>query len=360
MKNKNLLYLLLTICLPLLYTALSSNSSGRAGQSTIGCNGGGCHANNNAATVLTIAGLPSGGYVGGTTYTLQATVTNAAYMQANARGGFNITCSQGTFTATTGVTLVSSTEIMHGGAKAMSSGSVSWSISWTAPTTGTGALNFNFAGNACNGDFGTNGDQPNIASITLSEASTSTGPTIVSATATNITDVAATIAASINANGASSGATVEYGTTTAYGSNAVLNPTPFSGTTATNVSASLTGLVMNTTYHYRIVAASPAGTTNGSDMTFRTGFPSATADIEANNIELYPNPINDKFEVKMDKEIVNATLTLFTLTGKKIALSAERTASNTLQVDASQIASGVYLLNMKLNGTSYNQKIVIQ
>jgi hypothetical protein len=259
MKNKNLLYLVLTICLPLLYTALSSNSGGRAGQSTIGCNGGGCHANNDAATILTIAGLPAGGYVGGTTYTLQATVSNSAYTQATARGGFNITCSQGTFAATTGVTASSSTEIIHDGPKAMSSGSVTWSISWTAPATGAGDLNFNFAGNACNGTGGTDGDQPNVTSIPLAEA-----------------------------------------------------------------------------------------------------FASSTSDIEAANIKIFPNPINDNFQVKMEEEIVNATLTLFTLTGKKISLSTEKTSSNSLQVDASQIASGIYLLNLKLNGNTYYKKVVIQ
>jgi hypothetical protein len=42
------------------------------------------------------------------------------------------------------------------------------------------------------------------------------------------------------------------------------------------VSANLTGLSANTTYHYRIVATNNAGTTNGSDVSFTSSVSTAT------------------------------------------------------------------------------------
>jgi hypothetical protein len=43
-----------------------------------------------------------------------------------------------------------------------------------------------------------------------------------------------------------------------------------SGTTGQSVSASVTGLTPGTTYYYRVVATSTAGTTQGSIMSFQT------------------------------------------------------------------------------------------
>ncbi len=48
------------------------------------------------------------------------------------------------------------------------------------------------------------------------------------------------------------------------------SPLPGSGSSPVEVSASLSGLVKNTSYHFRIVATNPAGTSYGSDRTFAT------------------------------------------------------------------------------------------
>ncbi|MER7274505.1 hypothetical protein ABT369_08620 [Dactylosporangium sp. NPDC000244] len=96
-------------------------------------------------------------------------------------------------------------------------------------------------------------------------------PTVTTGGATSVTGIAATIAGTINPNGLSTTYHFEYGTTTSYGT-----PTPSpdgsagSGTTGTQVQASLSGLTAATTYHYRLVATNSAGTTNGSDATFTT------------------------------------------------------------------------------------------
>ncbi len=95
-------------------------------------------------------------------------------------------------------------------------------------------------------------------------------PTATTGSATNITSNSATLNATVNPNGVSTGGFFQYGTSTAYGyttSNQILG----SGTGSVPVSANLTGLSPNTTYHFRIIATnSCGGTVYGSDQSFTT------------------------------------------------------------------------------------------
>jgi len=96
-------------------------------------------------------------------------------------------------------------------------------------------------------------------------------PTPVTGTASSITQTSATLNATVNPNGGTvSDCHFEYGTTTSYGSSEPCSSLPGAGTSPVAVSAPVTGLAANTTYHFRIVAANPGGTSNGSDETFAT------------------------------------------------------------------------------------------
>jgi streptogramin lyase len=64
----------------------------------------------------------------------------------------------------------------------------------------------------------------------------------------------------------------EYGTSTAYGQTAPCEP-PAPYTTATSVSANLTGLVSGTGYHYRLVAGNARGSSDGGDETLTAAGP---------------------------------------------------------------------------------------
>ena len=96
-------------------------------------------------------------------------------------------------------------------------------------------------------------------------------PVVLTEPASSIGQTTATLNATVNPRGLEVGeCELEYGTTRSYGASAPCAPAPGSGTSAVAVSASLTGLKNNTTYHFRVLASSPGGTSYGSDETFRT------------------------------------------------------------------------------------------
>jgi len=91
------------------------------------------------------------------------------------------------------------------------------------------------------------------------------------AAASFLGQTSATVSASVNPSGLPiSECKFEYGTTVSYGSSQRCFPSPGSGESPVAVSAALTGLSTNTTYHFRIIATNAYGTTTGTDETFTT------------------------------------------------------------------------------------------
>ncbi len=96
-------------------------------------------------------------------------------------------------------------------------------------------------------------------------------PTVVSEKASSIAQTTATLGASVNPNGGEvSECEFQYGTTVSYGKTAACTPAPGSGSSPVAVSAALTGLTPNTTYHFRISVTNAGGTSKGSDESFET------------------------------------------------------------------------------------------
>ena len=95
-------------------------------------------------------------------------------------------------------------------------------------------------------------------------------PTVSTSAATSIGSTSATFNGTVNANNASTAVTFEYGLDTSYGTTATAAQSPVTGTTATSVSKAVSGLIPNTTYHYRVKGVNTAGTTYGGDLTFTT------------------------------------------------------------------------------------------
>ena len=96
-------------------------------------------------------------------------------------------------------------------------------------------------------------------------------PVATTGSASAVLDTSATLGGSVNPNGTATTYHFEYGTTTAYGTNSpAVDASAGSGTSAVAESANLTGLTPGTIYHFRLVATSAGGTSNGADQTFTT------------------------------------------------------------------------------------------
>jgi IPT/TIG domain len=96
-------------------------------------------------------------------------------------------------------------------------------------------------------------------------------PTVVTGAASPVTQTSEMLNATVNPNaGAVSECRLEYGTTLPSATSAPCTPTPGSGTTVVAVSATVTGLIPNTAYRFRIVATSPGGTSQGAEQAFTT------------------------------------------------------------------------------------------
>ncbi len=94
-------------------------------------------------------------------------------------------------------------------------------------------------------------------------------PTAVTGPASSVSLAGASFTGNVDPNGASTTWYFQYGTTTGYGSTTAAHVLG-GGSTSVAVIVAVTGLTPGTTYHFRLVATSAAGTTDGRDATVTT------------------------------------------------------------------------------------------
>ncbi len=135
---------------------------------------------------------------------------------------------------------------------------VSASISGLAPET---TYHFRVKSTNCGGTF--YGNDATFTTACVAPASTTNA-------ASGITATAVTLNGNVNANGSSTTVTFQYGLTTGYGTSVTSAQSPVTGSSGTAVSAAVSGLQPNTTYHYRVYSSSCGGNTPGADLTFTT------------------------------------------------------------------------------------------
>lgn len=168
------------------------------GVASTGCGTNNCHGAQNAATGISLTGIPAAGYVAGTTYpvTLTVTVATAALTAA----GFDLSVSGGTLSnAPANTMLMGGSELHHTAPKAMAASTVSWNFSWTAPAAGTPSVNINISANAVNQNNNNSGDQWNKTTITVNAA-----------TPTSVASVAPEAAPAVYPNPASDRLTLRF------------------------------------------------------------------------------------------------------------------------------------------------------
>ena len=119
-----------------------ANSSGKTGSSSSGC--GGCHGGANTMTPTLTTDIPSSGYTPGAVYSLTIGGTGGV---SGTNGGFNLDSSSGTFSNPGTNAQIVSGEVTHSNSNART-----WTVDWTAPSTGTGDVTFLLAVNFANGN----------------------------------------------------------------------------------------------------------------------------------------------------------------------------------------------------------------
>jgi hypothetical protein len=107
------------------------------------------------------------------------------------------------------------------------------------------------------------------SSFTTSACSTTT-PTVMTSTTNNFSDSGARLYGRANANGVSTSAWFEWGTSTAYGNATAPHSNVGSGTSLISFNFDLVDLQCGTTYHFRALAENSGGRAYGSDSSFTT------------------------------------------------------------------------------------------
>ena len=113
-------------------------------------------------------------------------------------------------------------------------------------------------------------------------------PQVATSAVTNLADTSATLNGTVNPRSSPTSFKFDYGKTNTYGSSTGL-VSAGSGTTNVPVTANITGLSPNTTYHFRLSATNANGTSTTGDRTFTTnqaGVPAAGISLAAT-----PNPV---------------------------------------------------------------------
>src|SRR5262249_34964297 len=149
----------------------------------------------------------------------------------------------------------------------------------TGPTVNVAGFRYDSVTNSrdYNANSYSSGPTNPFGSVTIDNEQTSlyatytTVPIVETKEGSSITQTSATLNASVNPNGIEvSECKLEYGTTTSYGSSAPCSPAPGSGSSPVAVSASVSSLSPNTSYHFRISATNAGGTSVRSDGTLKT------------------------------------------------------------------------------------------
>jgi hypothetical protein len=333
-----------TMLLVIIYCTTSSNSTGAAGNTANGCGAvGSCHGIQSNLTTIGLSGIPTAGYTPGQTYTLTLSVSNIYKTAA----GFDVNANIGTFVAGAGTT-VSGSDITHDQPILMSSNTSTWTFEWIAPTNSTTPLTLTACGNAVNNNGQMSGDSWAKQPFTFASTQVALQPTISAIATTLITSNSAKANAQINANGATTNCTIEYGTTTAYGNTASTIPASVNGSSNTAVAYNFTSLIANTDYHYRFAATNSGGTVYSADATFKTNAPIAIAENEKIKISISPNPSAANVVVK-GVVLSNSNFVLYNVFGKKINVLFLNFDTDSNVLFTQQLPKGLYYLQIKNN-----------
>ena len=137
-----------------------------AKQNGIYSSGTGCSCHYGGSATVSMTGQPTS-YTAGQSYTLSISVSGGV---SGSAGGFSLDVDKGTLS--TGGVGIMAVKVNGAGKSATHTTSSyrSWSVDWTAPSTGSGAVQFDLSGLTANGNGANTGDAHGTATYTVPEA----------------------------------------------------------------------------------------------------------------------------------------------------------------------------------------------
>jgi len=193
-------------------------------------------------------------------------------------------------------------------------------------------------------------------------------PNVITNTATEISSTTATLNGTVIANNAATNVYFEFGPDTSYGRTISATPNTLSGSINTEVYAQLTQLIQNTTYHYRIIAENNAGTAIGEDETFVTLITALEDDnfsipTKYDLLQNYPNPFNPVTTISYELPKQSfVQLSIYNMKGQLIETLVNKnqnTGYYTIQWDAANVSSGIYLYKLISGNHIFTRKMVV-
>lgn len=116
-----------------------------------------------------------------------------------------------------------------------------------------------------------------INNFTAPASGTIAGPSATTNAATSVAATTATLSASVNPNGSDTHVVFLWGTSSTLSSSTSTTSQDIgSASTASAITANLTGLTASTTYYFQVMAQNAGGTTSGSIQSFTTSAPTFT------------------------------------------------------------------------------------
>ena len=186
--------------------------------------------------------------------------------------------------------------------------------------------------------------------VVAAPAIAATAPTATTGVAATITASSAIVNAAVNPNGTTTTYVFQYGPTTNYGLQTTTTAAG-AGSSSVAVHVTLSGLVSNTTYHFRVVATNPHGTTAGTDATLTTAKTLPTAATGQ------PSVVKDTSAVVHGTVDPNGKATTYTFqygpsTTYGLQTAAAAAGAGTTNAAASATLSGL------VAGTTYHYRVV--
>jgi len=185
----------------------------------------------------------------------------------------------------------------------------------------------------------TNSIGTTTASATSNAVTAFTLPVVTTTASSSISSSTVVLNGTVNANGASTVASFEYGLTPNYGTTIVADQSPVNAASIGTVSKTISGLTPNTTYHYRIVGVNAAGTANGLDQTFTTSLNTALDNTMENGFAIYPNPATDGFTINAGDQ--PTLVSIYDLSG---SLLLTQLANGKTYIPVGSLNPGVYVV----------------